>query len=60
MQDCARCAKPAREWAYDHLDPHEKTDTWGGFEVRYSVNVEHYQPLCRSCHRAFDANRSRA
>lgn len=51
------CGKPAREWAYDHEDPEE---IWGMpnrgcKEAVYSLKVEHYIPMCCSCHERLDA-----
>lgn len=48
---CAHCLGQASDWAYDHLDPDEKTEARG----TYSPDPSHYLPLCRWCHRAFDA-----
>ena len=53
-QTC-ECGRPAKDWAYDHADPDERRDeTHNG---PYSTKVEHYIPMCRSCHRTFDNNR---
>ena len=49
---CLRCGGPAQEWAYDHMDPDEKFDPKG---LPYSIDLSHYQPLCRSCHRKLDS-----
>lgn len=46
------CVKRATEWAYDHRDPSEIVNDKG---LRYSQDVRHYVPLCRTCHRRFDA-----
>lgn len=52
---CARCGCPARDWAYDHEDPNELSGpTQHGYEMSYSGNPDHYIPLCRPCHTAFD------
>ncbi len=45
------CVKRAEQWAYDHRDPNEVTNDRG---LVYSVNLDHYIPLCRTCHRRFD------
>lgn len=48
---CAHCGAQARDWAYDH----------GGNPVvglKYSVNPSDYIPLCRTCHRRFDSERT--
>jgi hypothetical protein len=49
---CARCPSPADEWAYDHTDSRELLDDVGR---PYSLNPNFYLPLCRPCHRRFDA-----
>lgn len=51
---CAACGDPARQWAYDHADPDEKIDERG---YAFSVNLEHYKPMCASCHKRFDLER---
>lgn len=48
---CRHCDRQAAEWAYDHTDPDELTSDKG---QAYSLDPEHYLPLCRSCHRKFD------
>ncbi len=48
---CAACGSQAKHWAYDHEDPNERTDDWGR---PYSLDPEHYQPMCKPCHRKFD------
>lgn len=50
------CGKPADEWAYDHTDPDERIDPRIGRP--YSLDLDHYVPLCLSCHRSLDATRS--
>lgn len=49
---CDECGSPAKDWAYDNLDANEKYDEKGR---PYSEDLSHYRPMCRSCHRAFDA-----
>lgn len=52
---CVKCGKQAAEWAYDHLDPDEiKQDH--GFHAGYyfSQKIEHYHPMCLSCHYYLD------
>lgn len=46
---CADCGRPARCWSYDGADPDERREPTHG--VRYSLDVDHYRPLCWSCHR---------
>lgn len=48
---CANCGEPAKEWAYDHQDPNEKISP-GGYP--YSLDIDHYEPLCWPCHRRMD------
>ena len=48
---CDRCDAPARQWAYDHTDPDERITEDG---MPYSIDVQHYIPLCIACHREFD------
>ena len=51
--ECAGCnIKRADEWAYDHRDPNEKRGTSG---MLFSDDETHYIPLCRRCHKKFDA-----
>jgi len=47
---CASCGVPADHWSYDHADPDEKKSAAGP----YSLDVEHYRPLCVTCHKRFD------
>lgn len=51
-QDC-NCGMPAEEWAYDHGDPDELTSELG---FPYSLDPVHYKPMCRPCHRKYDAD----
>jgi hypothetical protein len=51
---CHHCARPAKDWAYDHGDPDEKWGRHGNCVMRYSTDPDHYIPLCRKCHKAFD------
>lgn len=52
---CSECGNRARHWAYDNADPFEREDDGG----RYSTNLNHYRPMCVSCHRKFDFNHSK-
>lgn len=47
---CARCTEPAKQWAYDHTDPNEKTSNNGP----YSTDLARYLPACLSCHWQMD------
>lgn len=54
---CAACWSPADEWAYDRSDPDEIAgETWEGVAATYSLDLSHYVPLCRSCHRGIDGH----
>lgn len=55
---CARCSEPADHWAYCHADVDQQHMSDAKEKGRpYSANPDHYMPLCRSCHIAFDTNR---
>jgi len=51
---CVDCAKQAREWSYDGLDPAQLIDRARGWELAYSLDLEHYVPRCVPCHRRLD------
>ena len=53
-QTCIGCGVPAEAWAYDHSDPDELVNDRG---QAYSANLDHYQPLCHSCHIKADRRR---
>lgn len=55
-RQCVDCGGPALHWSYDHADPDELTSPKG---YLYSLDVEHYEPRCPSCHYWFDAAASR-
>lgn len=55
---CEHCGKRARHWAYDGEDEHERIDAVDGRRV-FSVDFEHYLPLCQSCHTLLDQERFR-
>jgi hypothetical protein len=53
---CTRCTAQAFDWAYLHNDPDERISEDPGFSGRpYSTKPECYAPMCRSCHKVFDA-----
>lgn len=59
-QTCCFCLRQAEQWAYDHADESERwvvSDHYVDAGVRYSLEIEHYMPLCRSCHVSFDKQR---
>ena len=43
------CGAPAKHWSYDRLDPNELQGVKNGRPVRYSADLDHYQPRCVSC-----------
>jgi hypothetical protein len=47
-QWCVRCGGPALHWAYDHRDAGEVID--GKTGLTYSLNEDHYLPMCAACH----------
>lgn len=51
---CRFCNKPAREWAYTHTDPDVRYDV--RLNMPYSLDPKCYMPLCKPCHKRFDAN----
>lgn len=53
------CGQRATDWAYDHSDPGEKTELKYGFYMPYSTDLDHYRPMCRSCHVGFDRDHKR-
>lgn len=53
---CEHCGKRAGHWAYDGEDPDERIDAVDGRRV-FSAKLEHYHPLCESCHRRLDWDR---
>ena len=54
LQTCP-CGKPAEQWAYQHTgDP--RTDSQGRV---YSINLEDYSAMCRSCHNKLDQKHGR-
>lgn len=54
---CEHCDSRADGWAYDNRDPNELTAERvpGAKPLRYSLDPDHYFPLCASCHASFDA-----
>jgi len=53
---CRHCGYRAEQWAYNHLDPNEKTEG----VLLYSDSTSYYMPLCTLCHGGFDADYRRA
>lgn len=54
---CQHCGEPARDWAYTHDCPNERTSEEG---YAYSTDVARYVPLCGSCHQRADKARVKA
>jgi hypothetical protein len=50
-QHVCPCGKFATDWAYLHSDPDEITDSSGRV---YSLDLDAYLALCRSCHTRLD------
>ena len=51
---CVECGGQAQEWAYDHADPNVRIAS-GNPRIEgmlYSLNPDHYQPMCKSCHQS--------
>ena len=48
---CWNCGRPAAHWAYDHRVGAALVDEFGR---KFSVNIEHYKPMCQVCHVNFD------
>lgn len=53
--DDRHCLDPAAHWAYDHSDLDERWSIETKFyRFTYSLDANHYQPMCRTCHRRAD------
>lgn len=52
---CISCDDVAYEWSYDHKDPDARYSAIG---IPYSIDLDHYWPMCRSCHRRADRKRA--
>jgi choline dehydrogenase-like flavoprotein len=53
---CVDCGRPADGWSYDHSDPNEQFDSREK-NSPYSLDLDHYDPRCFTCHRNFDLGR---
>ena len=53
--ECVQCGKTAQDWAYDGEDPLEVIAQFTHKGLVYSLNPNHYKPMCKKCHCAFDA-----
>lgn len=54
---CQHCENGARHWAYDHQDKNQRYGTNKGHTLVYSLSLDHYIPLCGSCHKVLDQKR---
>lgn len=54
--ECRNCGRVAHQWAYDHLDVNEIREVKGSTVLIYSGSPDRYLPLCRKCHKGFDAS----
>ncbi|WP_153175994.1 hypothetical protein [Streptomyces sp. E2N171] len=48
---CDWCGRTADHWAYNHADENEIYA-----ERLWSLDPEHYRPMCRKCHQRLDSN----
>lgn len=51
---CVTCGEIAAEWAYDGSCPREKRQLHGYYVLRYSPDIDRYEPKCTRCHRRAD------
>ncbi len=50
---CAECGDPAQDWAFNHEKPvNVMIDPMTG--AMYSLDPDHYDPLCKRCHKRRD------
>lgn len=58
---CVGCGKQAQDWAYNHCDPDERVVPEGlrSAGSPYSLDVDSYVPMCKSCHKKFDVAHAR-
>lgn len=61
---CIECLGPAHEWAYIYGDPREMSGIrvirGRGLAAVWSGDPAYYQPMCRPCHKRFDAAHRKA
>lgn len=55
---CVLCGGAAQEWGVDHGHESLRTEEMDSVHKgrRYSLDLDAYHPLCRSCHRKADAH----
>lgn len=51
LRPCEHCGGVAKDWAYDHTDPNELSESANG---AFSLDLKRYFPLCSRCHLVFD------
>ena len=53
---CVGCGEPADEWSYDNCDLEERSEVRDTckYPLKYSLDPDHYRPLCNKCHRQAD------
>lgn len=59
---CVDCGLTAAHWSYDHKDYAQVWGyacNWRKREIAYSLDPDHYEPRCASCHQNFDRAVSR-
>lgn len=56
--ECVSCGRRAAHWAYMGTDPDELTEEMvvrgNPHRLTYSMDPEHYRPMCQGCHQALD------
>jgi hypothetical protein len=57
LHRCVDCGDRAVDWSYDNRAADERSDAYS--RRAYSLNPDHYEPRCRSCHTVFDALEAR-
>lgn len=54
------CGKRAMDWAYVGGCEAEKVGRSGKYTLAYCVHItEHYEPMCRKCHKNHDVNQKK-
>ena len=51
---CIGCSVKADNWSYDHADEDERVEVRNGRTYVYSINLDHYHPMCFGCHTRLD------
>lgn len=63
-QPCFGCGRAAHVWAYQHNGGVSEREEWRlgrgkQYLVPFSVNLDHYEPMCHSCHATLDRQKSK-